>query len=224
MRKPTISKPAQLGQFFKVLLHGPSGTGKTRMASTFPKPIIFDIEGGTMSIDKGLDVAVVAKEQITLDSLTQYIDWLATPDAKDYETVVIDSLTHLQNIFLEQKLQTVNDPRQAYGQWQQYLRTLMEKLFSLQKNVVFICRSKMGEDIEGAEKLFPELSPSAFSVVPALVDFAIVVTNKTTGLGNRATTEAKGFAAHPKYWTKTRALTQAEFAPNYEGFKGAITA
>lgn len=223
MKKPTITAPAQLGKYFKVLLHGPSGTGKTRMSSTFPNPIIFDIEGGSMSIDKGLDVAVVGKEQITLDSLSEFIDWLATPDAKVYETVVIDSVTHLQNVFLEAKLKTVNDPRQAYGAWQQYLRTLMEKLFSLNKNVVFICRSKMGEDIEGAEKLFPELSPSAFSVVPALVDFAIVVTNKTTGLGIKATTEAKAFAQHPKYWTKSRALMQGEFAPTYEGFKAAIT-
>lgn len=222
MKKPNISAPASLGKYKKVLVHGPSGTGKTRFSSTWPKPILFDIEGGSMSIDHDKDVAIVAKDQITLASLKEYIDWLGTADAKIYETVVVDSLTHLQNIFLGEKLTTVPDPRMAYGQWQQYLREIMEKLFSLQKNVIVICRSKMGEDIEGAEKLFPELSPSAFTVIPALVDFAIVITGETTGLGNKATTTQYGFSQHPKYWTKARAVVDAKFSPDYEGFSKAV--
>jgi len=222
MKKPTVSAPESLGEFKKVLVHGPSGSGKTRFSSTWPKPIIFDIEGGTMSIDDDKDVAVVAASEITPQSLLEYVDWLATADAKDYKTVVIDSLTHLQSVFLEDALKRVPDPRMAYGQWQQYLRTLMGKLFNLQKNVLFICRSKMGEDIEGAEKLFPELSPSAFTVIPALVDFAIVITTKTKGLGINAKTEKLAFADHPKYWTKTRAVVDAEFQPTYDGFIGAI--
>lgn len=222
MKKPVISAPAALGKYKKVLVHGPSGAGKTRFASTFPKPIIFDIEAGTMSVDKELDVAVVGKDQITLASLLEYVDWLATPDAKEYESVVIDSLTHLQNIFLAENLPNTKDPRQVYGAWQQYLRTLMGKLFDLNKNVVVICRSKMGEDIEGAEKLFPELSPSAFTVIPALVDFAIVITGRTKGLGTAAKTEQLGFSEHPKYWTKVRSVLAPDFAPNYEGFTGAF--
>lgn len=220
MKKPVISAPAALGKFKKVLVHGPSGAGKTRFSSTWPKPILFDIEGGSMSIDKDSGVAVVAKDQITLASLKEYIDWLATD--KEYETVVIDSLTHLQSVFLGDALTRVPDPRMAYGQWQQYLREIMEKLFSLNKNVIVICRSKVGEDIEGAEKLFPELSPSAFTVVPALVDYAIVITGETTGLGRTAKTEQKAFAQHPKYWTKSRSLIDEKFAPTFEGFTGAV--
>lgn len=222
MKKPTVSKPEAIGKFKKVLIHGPSGSGKTRFASTWPKPILFDIEGGSMSIDHDKDIAIVAKDQITISNLTEFVDWLATPDAAQYETVVIDSLTHLQAIFLAEKLPTVPDPRMAYGQFQQYLSQLMNKLFSLNKNVIVICRSKVGEDIEGAEKLFPELAPSAFTVVPALVDFAIVITAKTTGLGNSAKTQQLAFAKHPKYWTKTRTLMQDEFEPSFSGFNGAV--
>lgn len=222
MKKPIISKPDQLGNFVKVLVHGPSGAGKTRFASTWEDVILFDIEGGSMSIDADRNVAVVKKDQITVVNLPEYVDWLATADANAYKTVVIDSLTHLQNVFLGERMGDAKDPRIIYGQWQQYLRGLMEKLFSLNKNVIVICRSKMGEDIEGAEKLFPELSPSAFTVIPALVDFAIVVTGKTTGLGLRATTTPMAFTEHPKYWTKTRALMDPEFEPNYEGFKTAL--
>lgn len=222
MKKPTISKIEGIGKFKKVLVHGPSGAGKTRFASTWPNPILFDIEGGSMSIDKDKDVAVVAKDQINLTSLIEYVDWLSTPDAAQYETVIMDSLTELQAQFLNEKLKTVPDPRMAYGQWQSYLRELMQKLFDLNKNVLVICRSKMGEDIEGAEKLFPELSPSAFSTVPALVDYAIVITSKTTGLGLKATSTPMAFGAHPKYWTKARSIIKPEFQPTHDGFKEAI--
>jgi hypothetical protein len=222
MKKPVISQPAALGKRKKMLVHGPSGAGKTRFASTWPNPIIFDIEGGTMSIDKGMDVAVVEKGQITLATLNEYIDWLATADAKQYETVVIDSLTHLQNEFLAEKLPGAKDPRQVYGAWMQYVRETMNKLFNLDKNIVVICRSKMGEDIEGAEKLFPELAPSAFTMIPALVDFALVITGETTGLGNNAKTTQYAYAQHPKYWTKTRAIVDPKFAPTYEAFVAAV--
>lgn len=222
MKKPVISKPEAVGTYKKVIVHGPSGAGKTRFASTWPNAIILDIEGGTMSIDKDKAVDIVAKDQITIASLPEYIEWLGSKEADQYETVVLDSLTELQSQFLNEKLKTVPDPRMAYGQWQAYLRSIMQELFNLKKHVVLIARSKMGEDIEGAEKLFPELSPSAFSVVPALVDYAIVITGETTGLGLRATTTTYGFGKHPKYWTKARSIIADKFEPSYEGFIGGI--
>lgn len=219
MKKPVISKPESLGKYKKILVHGPSGAGKTRFASTAPKPIIFDIEAGTMSIDKDKDVAVVQQSELSPNNLLEYLDWLATSEGSTYETVVIDSITHLQNEFLEVALAEVNDPRQAYGKWQAYLRKLMRKLFQLDKHTIVICRSKMGEDIEGAEKLFPEISPAAFSVVPALVDYALVITQKMSGLGRNTKRETLAFADHPKYWTKARSIVEpSEFPPTFDAF------
>jgi replication-associated recombination protein RarA len=35
----------------RAVIYGPEGIGKSTMASQFPKPIFFDIEGGTHALD-----------------------------------------------------------------------------------------------------------------------------------------------------------------------------
>lgn len=225
MKRPILSTAAVANPFLKTLVHGPSNAGKTRFAATFPKPLIFDIEGGTRSVrDLVPGESIVAANNITIPDLLEYIDWAGTKEASQFETIVIDSLTHLQTRFLTENLPKVNDPRQVYGKLQQYLRELMDKLYKLNKHTVVICRSKVGEDIEGAEKLLPELAPSAFGVVPALVDLGVVMNVKTTGLGRQAVTTPTLYTQHPKYWTKTRDLLPAELTPTYTALQAALKA
>ena len=42
----------------KVLLYGPSGTGKTTLASTFPEPHVVDFDKGMMSV-RGKDIQYI---------------------------------------------------------------------------------------------------------------------------------------------------------------------
>lgn len=222
MRKPVLSKPADLPTKLKVLLHGPSGAGKTRLAATFPRPVIFDIEDGTTSV-KGMDVAVVPKSSIIPDSaslawtngLKENIAWFATPDAKDYDTIVIDSLTEMQAAFLEVKMRSVPDPRMAYGAWASYLREIMTMLRSVDKHFVVICRSKVGDNIEGGQTMIlPELSPASWSNVPALCDYGFYLVQKA-GLGNAASTPTifTGQGGGANAWGKSRGKLPQTIVP-----------
>lgn len=228
MRKPIMTKPATTGDRVKVLLHSPSGVGKTRLASTFPKPIIFDLEDGTASVTG--DIPVIAMEQFRQNGkfvpslVMEYLDWLATPEAKDIETVVIDSLTELQEQFLAVVMPTKSDPRQAYGEWNTYVRTLMTKLRSLPKHFVVICRTKMGDTFEGTENmLLPQISPAAWTNVPALVDYAFFLTKKKEGVGPAAKIVPVLHTQSTTAWTKTRKLLPAEIvAPTFEKIQAAL--
>ena len=228
MKKPVLSKPTQTSTRIKALLHSPSGVGKTRLAASFPKPIIFDLEDGTASVTD--DVPVIAMEQFRQNGkfvpqlVLDYLDWLATAEAKDYETVVIDSLTELQEQFLAVVIPTKNDPRQAYGEWNAYVRTLMTKLRALPKHFVVICRTKMGDTFEGTENmLLPQISPAAWTNVPALVDYGFYLSRKKEGLGPAAKVVPVLHTQSSAAWTKTRKLMPAEIvSPTFEKIQAAL--
>lgn len=228
MKKPVITAPAATSSRIKALLHSPSGIGKTRLASTFPKPIIFDLEDGTSSVTE--QVPVIAMEQFRQNGkfvpqlVMDYLDWLATPEAKDIETVVIDSLTELQEQFLQVVMPTKSDPRQAYGEWNSYTRTLMTKLRALPKHFVVICRTKMGETFEGTENmLLPQISPAAWTNVPALVDYGFFLTRKKEGIGPAAKIVPVLVTQSSSAWTKTRKPLPVEIvSPTFEKLQAAL--
>lgn len=83
----------------KVLLYGVSGTGKTTMAATFPKPIFLDLEGGLLSVRKYKPLRYPKDPS---ESITHYLEvvefYKLVLSAKNppFETIVIDSLNELQ--------------------------------------------------------------------------------------------------------------------------------
>lgn len=231
MRKPIISSPAPADARIKLLLHGSSGVGKTRFASSFPAPLIFDFETGTSSVSLP-GVQVVASEQFKTQgvfnpqTVIDYVQWLNTPEAKDIETVVLDSITELQEQFMAVTIPKKTDPRQAYGEWSSYVRTLMSNLRSLDKHFVVIARTKMGANFEGAEDmLLPQISPAAWTNVPSLVDFGLYMNQKKEGLGPTAKVIPVLVTASPNAWTKTRRPLPPEIKnATFATFQAAIQA
>jgi len=135
----------------KVLLYGDSGSGKTRGASTWPKPVFMDFEGGMSSIpgkvarfpaDKDLRITKPAQiEQFLKLAETG----LGTP-AFPFETIVLDSLLEYQAVLLNNTLTDYkvkrfydNLPSQSdYGKMLNDYYIYMRRLLALPCNVVFI--------------------------------------------------------------------------------------
>ena len=81
------AKPASATRPLKALFFGPPGSGKTTLAGTAPKAIMFDTEGGTMSIrGTGVDVLPIPSwsvfESAVLDLMME---------KHSYESVILDS-------------------------------------------------------------------------------------------------------------------------------------
>ena len=155
------------------VIYGRAGTGKTTLAGTFPGPVLLvDVKDeGTDSVSdvKGLDVFEV-EESGDLDELY----WFLKENKKGYKTVVIDTVTQLQQIRVEEigEEKGIKGNKQA-GDWgtltkqdwggiSSWLKKVITDFRSLDMEVVFLAQDRLfksGEEGDPAEGLEPEVGP-----------------------------------------------------------------
>lgn len=156
-------------QHVKALFHGDPGTGKTRGAGTFPKPIIIALDPGhsvLRQLPNAADIKILPiRDKVNADGsldrgvLTQVWDvfkWLQAGD-HDRETVVIDSATELHKSVLDAVMRR---PRQResptipttddYIEVAAKMKTLIRYFRDLPMHVVWTAHSKETKDKGGA--------------------------------------------------------------------------
>lgn len=88
-------------------ISGDAGTGKTRLAATFPKPIFIRAEDGLQSVPAGERPAAFPVLE-SADQLWEQLKALINEE-HDFQTLVIDSVTQLDTLFINTILET--DPK-----------------------------------------------------------------------------------------------------------------
>jgi phage nucleotide-binding protein len=129
-------------QHIKVLVHGPAGSGKTRLcATTGGKPIILSAEGGLLSLSgHDLDVIEIKDMQDLYDSYA----FLASDST--YDWVCLDSISEIAEVVLDAEKKKTNDPRKAYGELQTVMMGLMRSFRDLPKNIYFAAKQERVKD------------------------------------------------------------------------------
>lgn len=105
MSLSTICKPDDRSPIITIL--GEAGLGKTSLAATFPNPIFIRAEDGLQAIpheSRPDAFPVISKVESLWEQLTSLIQ-----EDHDYKTVVIDSVTALESMFIEYIVE--NDPK-----------------------------------------------------------------------------------------------------------------
>ncbi len=159
----------QLSLIVTALFYGRSGTGKTTIAGSFPKPILF-IDIGERGTDSIFDQEDIDSIQIDEWGDLEEVYW-ALKEGSKYKTVVIDAAHTMQNLAIAEaraiagkkdKDQTSQrDFGQASGLMNQWIYNFRD-LRDHDLNVVFLAHDRLREvdtDDDDAGLIAPEMGP-----------------------------------------------------------------
>jgi phage nucleotide-binding protein len=176
------------------LFYGLSGSGKTTLSGTFPTPmLILDVgDKGTDSISDIKDCDVMEVESWS-DFEMAY--WYLKDNGDSYKTVVIDTVTNLQQLAIEKVNDGDMDAKMSFKEWGEVVTLMKEWLISYRDlgiNVVFLAQERkfnVNED-EGIDDnlLLPEIGPR---LTPSLSSHLASIVSVVGNTFIRARTETR---------------------------------
>ncbi|MBN46248.1 MAG: hypothetical protein CMH23_07220 [Methylophaga sp.] len=166
-------RPAsQLAQQFgvKCLAYGGPGMGKTPLIKTAPRPVLCVVEPGMLSMRDANNLP--AWDAYTPERIEEFFDWLfKSNEAKQFDTVGIDSVSQLAEIFLTQELKRNKDGRKAYGEMSRRVMDLVNGLYYLPNKHVYLIGKQAVRDENGVSTKAPYFPGQDLNVkVPHLYD------------------------------------------------------
>lgn len=180
----------------KMLVYGKAGRGKTYLCSTAPNPIIISAEAGLLSLAK-FSIPVI--EIKTVDDLLECYRWVTeSVDAKQFETVCLDSITEIAEVVLANAKKLVKDPRQAYGELIERMNETIKSFRDLPGKHVYMSAKQeyVKDESNGRMAYGPSMPGQKLSQqIPYLFDELFQLdTNKTSeGVGYRYLRTAADF-------------------------------
>lgn len=188
---------ADYGQFIKVLIAGVPGSGKTRVSSTFPNPLIASAEGGLMSIAERGVPYVEIKSLGDLIGVRSIMEADAEMRAElvgcPVDTIVIDTIDTVQRILIEERLQATRQDSMKIQDWGwlgNQMSALINGFRACDAHVVFTCHIKEQNDADTGRVWFdPALQGQTAKQLPGMVDLALVLQARTRKVATDETIE-----------------------------------
>ena len=154
MNQKDLKPASQLAQRFgvKAVCFGGPGSGKTPLLTTAPRPILCAVEPGLLSMRNS---NIPTWEAYTRPKLEEFFAWFFTSsEAKQYDTLGIDSISQLAEIILTDELNPKKnkDGRAAYGKLSIAVMELANTLYYLPQKHIFLIAKQTIEDGTGKKK------------------------------------------------------------------------
>jgi phage nucleotide-binding protein len=172
----------------KLLVYGQAGAGKTSLIRTLPKPVVLSAEGGLLSIQ---DADIPFIEITSMEELQEAYMWCRdSEEAKDFETIALDSISEVAEVVLNHELKTNKDGRAAYGELNTQMTGLIRAFRDLpSKHVYFSAKLEKSQDEMGKLLYNPSMpGKSLTQSLPYFFDevLALRVERDSDGINQRA--------------------------------------
>lgn len=177
------------------VIYGRSGTGKTTLAGSFPKPmLLLDVkDDGTDSIQ---DVKGVKVFDVTSFEDFELAFYHIERNAKKYKTIVIDTVSQVQQLAIKELMDNKTMKGRTAGDWGSMKKrdwgdvsALMKEwlinyrdLASLGLQVVFIAQDRsfnFDEEADDEQSVIPEIGPALMPSVMRVLNAAVQMIGNT---------------------------------------------
>jgi len=203
-----------LGQHNLWAIYGKSGSGKTKLASTFPKPMLYlrigDDGSNTIANEEGIS-AIVVKDMGHLKELAK-----ALIKDKSYASVVVDTFGMITNEWQDENV--IQKKKKMTQQTWGDLKVDTEEFIRLfhkvsRKHCVVLTCHETTDIVEGMEdEILPDIRPSvtkgARTYLEGMCNYGIhtlKITKEVTdseGVSSEVVKYAAELGANAYYWTK----------------------
>lgn len=145
LSKLQSTRNASVMNGIKILVYGRAGMGKTRLCATAPNPVILSAESGLLSI-REYDLPFWQINSV--QDLTEAFNWCqGSHEARQFQTICLDSLTEIAEQILSNAKAQAKDPRQAYGELLTQMIDTVKKFRDLTGfHVYFSAKQSMNKD------------------------------------------------------------------------------
>lgn len=160
--------------------YGRSGTGKTTISGTLPKPMLVgDVrDRGTRSIKKRKGIFVYPIRSVEdFEELYWYLE--ANPDK--YKSLSLDTITQLAQMVIAKFKGSGKMSRRVYGDTSSYLNPWIIKFAELPIITSFIAQEKLfgGSDDAEDDEIVPEMGLSIMPSIAVTINAAVDVIGNT---------------------------------------------
>lgn len=171
----------------KMVVYGPAGMGKTVLSATLPAPLMLSAESGSLSLSKqnltrlfGEDNPSITYNMPmiiirTVDDLADAYAWLmGSEEAKNFQSIALDSVSEIAEVVLSNAKMQVKDPRQAYGELLEKMTRTLRSFRDIPNKNVYMS-AKMGrekDEASGITKYAPDMPGNRLGqAIPYFPDF-----------------------------------------------------
>lgn len=174
--QPTIKSTKDVAaDGVKLLVYGQSGAGKTTIIQTLPKPIILSAESGLLSL-QDFDLPYIEIKRMA-DLFDAYAWLTSSEEAKQYASVALDSISEIAEVCLSNEKANSKDPRQAYGEMNDKMASLIRAFRDLpDRHVLMTAKLEKAQDEMGRMLYSPSMPGKALGQgLPYYFDFVFAL-------------------------------------------------
>lgn len=172
-------------QWHHWFFYGPTGSGKTTLAATFPRPVfILPKNEGSIVTLRGMDIPyyeVVDMDKTPLrdgvGSMCHILDTMERayhkdPESFPFDTIVIESVSHYSDLVIEQLTNggKLHMDQPKWGILTAHLRNIQSRLRNMDVNVVFTALDAVKEQDDGSVTGGPLIQGASAKKLPSSCD------------------------------------------------------